>query len=139
MVKGVLKIIDRAALAERIKVRYAPVVLAENRVGGAGGRLRDDLREGGGGRRQRAPVPAPASVMVDSVQHRLQVAVKYLAQDFACRRPCADLFQFGLRVWPAVPPEVRTVQQFAQWCNANPSKASFGSPGEGTPAHSRAR
>ena len=118
-------------LAERIKGSYAPVVLVENRVG-AGGRLAMDhvkAAEADGS----ALVLAPASVMVIYPHVYKRLSYDPL-KDFA---PVSTVctFQFGLSVGPAVPPEVRTVQQFAQWCNANPSKASFGSPGEGTMAH----
>jgi len=44
-------------------------------------------------------------------------------------------FQFGLAVGPAVPASVKTVKEFLDWCQANPSKAQYGTPGAGTAMH----
>ena len=41
----------------------------------------------------------------------------------------------GLAVGPAVPPEVKTLQDFLAWAKAHPDKASYGSPGAGTMPH----
>lgn len=118
-------------LSERLKDGYAPNVIVENHAG-AGGRIAMD--------QIKASKPdgtmvvlAPASVMV-IYPH----VFKHLSYDpFKDFTPVSTLctFQFGLSVGPGVPAEIRTVQQFAQWCKANPSRASFGSPGEGTIAH----
>lgn len=118
-------------LAERLKGGYAPVVTVENRAG-AGGRIAMDLvkaSEPDGG----LIVMAPASVMV--IYPHVYKRLSY--DPFKDFTPVSTVctFQFGLSVGPAVPADVRTVQQFAQWCHANPSMASFGSPGEGTMAH----
>lgn len=118
-------------LAERVKGAYAPTVLVENRAGG-GGRIAMDLVKAADPDGSTI-VMAPASVMV--IYPHVYKRLSYDPfRDFA---PISTLctFQFGLSVGPAVPSEVRTVQQFAQWCKANPSKASFGSAGEGTIAH----
>ncbi|MET4579794.1 Bug family tripartite tricarboxylate transporter substrate binding protein [Ottowia thiooxydans] len=118
-------------LSERIKGSYAPVVLVENRSG-AGGRIAMDYvkaAEPDGS----VVVMAPASVMV--IYPHVYKRLSYDAfKDFT---PVSTLctFQFGFSVGPAVPAEVRTITQFAQWCKANPAQASFGSPGEGTMAH----
>ena len=42
---------------------------------------------------------------------------------------------FGLVVGPMVPDSVKTLQQFADWCAANPDKASYGSSGAGSMPH----
>lgn len=118
-------------LAERLKTTYAPVVTVENRAG-AGGRIAMDLvkaSEPDGS----TIVMAPASLMV--IYPHVYKKLSY--DPFRDFSPVSTVctFQFGFSVGPAVPADVRTVQQFAQWCKANPSKASFGSPGEGTMAH----
>jgi tripartite-type tricarboxylate transporter receptor subunit TctC len=118
-------------LAERLKGSYAEVVLVENRVG-AGGRIAMDL--------VKAAEPdgswlvmAPASVMVIYPHVYKRLSYDPLRDFTPVSTVCT--FQFGFSVGPAVPSEVRTVQQFAQWCKAHPNQASFGSPGEGTMAH----
>ena len=47
----------------------------------------------------------------------------------------AATFVHGLAVGPMVPAEVKTLAQFADWCKANPGKASCGNPGEGSFPH----
>ena len=44
-------------------------------------------------------------------------------------------FAFALAVGPMLPPSVKTVADFLDWCRANPKLASFGTAGVGTPAH----
>ena len=34
-----------------------------------------------------------------------------------------------------VPPQVKTVADFIEWCRANPTKSAYGTPGAGTPMH----
>jgi tripartite-type tricarboxylate transporter receptor subunit TctC len=41
----------------------------------------------------------------------------------------------GLAVGPAVPASVQTLKDFLAWCQANPAKASFGSPAAGSMPH----
>jgi tripartite-type tricarboxylate transporter receptor subunit TctC len=40
-----------------------------------------------------------------------------------------------LTVGPLVPPDVRTLDGFIEWCRANPRKATYGTLGAGTPHH----
>ena len=42
---------------------------------------------------------------------------------------------FALVVGPLVPASVKDLPQFLAWCRANPGKANFGSPGEGSSPH----
>ena len=41
----------------------------------------------------------------------------------------------GLVVGPLVPPQVKTVADFVEWCRANPTKSAYGTPGSGSPMH----
>lgn len=118
-------------LADALRGRYAPTVITENRSG-AGGRIAMDA--------VKAAEPdgsllviAPASLMV--IYPHVYKRLSYDPFKDFTPVSTACTFQFGFSVGPAVPAEVRTIQQFAQWCKANPSRASFGSPGEGTMAH----
>ena len=47
----------------------------------------------------------------------------------------ACVFEYGLAVGPAVPGEIRNVQDFMTWAKAHPDQANYGSPGAGTTAH----
>ncbi|MEO7402901.1 MAG: tripartite tricarboxylate transporter substrate-binding protein [Burkholderiales bacterium] len=42
-------------------------------------------------------------------------------------------YSFGVTIGPASP--AKTFAEFAEWCRANPTKATFGTPGTGTPQH----
>ena len=44
-------------------------------------------------------------------------------------------FANALAVGPMLPPSVKTVTDFLDWCRANPKLANFGTSGLGTPAH----
>ncbi len=44
-------------------------------------------------------------------------------------------FVFGFAVGPAVPESVKTVQDFWEWCRADPRRATYGSPGAGSVPH----
>jgi tripartite-type tricarboxylate transporter receptor subunit TctC len=41
----------------------------------------------------------------------------------------------ALVVGSMVPPQVKTVADFVEWCRANPTKSAYGTPGAGTPMH----
>lgn len=127
---GSLDVIARL-LAERLKGTYAPVVTVENRAG-AGGRIAMDLvknSEPDG----TAITMGPASVAV-LYPHVYKTLSYDPVKDFT---PVSTVctFQFGFTIGPMVPAEIKTPQQFAAWCKANPKDASFGSAGEGTMAH----
>src|SRR5262245_15158656 len=44
-------------------------------------------------------------------------------------------FSFMLSVGPLVPASVKTLDDFVQWCRANPGQATYGTLGAGTPHH----
>lgn len=47
----------------------------------------------------------------------------------------AAVMTHGFAVGPAVPPEVRTLQEFLAWLRNNPRHASYGTPGAGSTPH----
>lgn len=118
-------------LAERLKGGYASVVTVENRAG-AGGRIAMEQVKAAEPDGSQVVI-APASLMVIYPHVYRKLSYDPFRDFVPVSTVCT--FQFGFSVGPAVPAEVRTIAQFAQWCKANPSKASFGSPGEGTMAH----
>lgn len=106
-------------LAERIKGAYAPVVLVENRAGGAG-RIAMDLvkaAEPDGS----TIVMAPASVMV--IYPHVYKRLSYDPfKDFA---PVAHLsnFQIGLGVSANVP--AKTLREYVAWVKADPKNNGY--------------
>jgi tripartite-type tricarboxylate transporter receptor subunit TctC len=118
-------------LAERLKGSYAPVVTVENRAG-AGGRIAMDFVKGSEPDGTSITMgPASVAVLYPHVYKNLSYDP---VRDFT---PVSTVctFQFGFTIGSMVPAEVKTPEQFAAWCKANPRDASFGSPGEGTMAH----
>jgi tripartite-type tricarboxylate transporter receptor subunit TctC len=55
-------------------------------------------------------------------------------RDFRAITPLASV-PYSVNVGPMVPASVKTMKDFAAWAKANPDKASYGSPGNGTTPH----
>src|SRR5262249_55344500 len=116
-------------LAEHMK-DYAPSIIVDNKPG-AGGRLALEALKGG---------DRDGSLMVLTPGY--QVALfplayaksGYAVRDFAPVSTVCNV-EYLLTVGPMVPATVKTVADFVGWCRANPTLASYGSPGEGTRPH----
>jgi tripartite-type tricarboxylate transporter receptor subunit TctC len=118
-------------LAERLKGTYAPSVTVENRAG-AGGRIAmEAIKASDADGTMMTMGPASVAVLYPHVYRKLSYDP---LKDFT---PVSTVctFQFGFSIGPMVPADVKTVQQFAQWCKANPTQANFASAGAGTMAH----
>jgi tripartite-type tricarboxylate transporter receptor subunit TctC len=118
-------------IAEQLKGAYATSVIVENRAG-AGGRIgvatvKDSAADG------TVLLLAPASTMV-LYPHVYKTLPYDPINDFALVT-AACIAQFTLSVGPVVPVAVKTVENFVQWCQANPLQAAFGSPGAGSMPH----
>lgn len=115
-------------LADRVKDAGITAVV-ENRSG-AGGRIAAELVK-------NAPADGSAwMLMPAAVMEIFPRIVRTLPWDpYADFQPIgiAVEYSFGLTIGPATP--AKTFAEFAQWCRANPDKATFGTPGNGTPQH----
>ncbi len=117
--------------AEKMKGVYATNMIVENKPG-AGGRIGlENVRA--------APADGSSLLMTPtSVLTLFPHIYKTLSYD-----PFKDLVPvsrgvtvtFSLAIGPMVPNEVQDLAQFLAWCRANPGKANFGSPGEGSSPH----
>ena len=123
---------DAAArrLAESLRGQgYARQVIVENKVG-AGGRIAfDEMR--------RSPTDGSVLILQPETVVTLQPHVdpKNTTFKFEDGVPAAGcgVVNYGFAVGPMVPETVTSLKDFLEWAKANPIKASFGSPGAGSP------
>jgi tripartite-type tricarboxylate transporter receptor subunit TctC len=110
---------------------YAPSLVVDNHPG-AGGRLALQALKG---------APNDGSVMALTPVDQLALfphVYKQLGyqprEDFAAVTPICSV-EFLVVIGPAVPPSVRTVDEFIDWCKQTPKRASYGTAGAGTHPH----
>ena len=117
-------------LADKMRGSYAKVVLVENKPG-AGGRLGvEELKRSAPDGTTLLLTPA---AMITLYPH-LYLKLPYGIEDVTPVSTVAEV-AFGLGVGPGVPESVKTLKDFLAWAKANPDKASYGSPGAGSPPH----
>ncbi len=118
-------------VAEKLYPGFAKSAVVENRTG-AGGQIAVQAVK---------TAPADGSAMLLTPMSMLGIyphTYKKLPYD-----PIADLtpvsaaaqFDYGFCVGPMVPASVKTVNEFLDWCRANPTQANFGSPAAGSSPH----
>ena len=118
-------------LAEQLAGKLAKTVVVENRPG-AGGRIAVDAA-------RQSPADGstlllnPAGVLTIN-PHTYKKLNYEPFKDFTPLSLVATI-DFGFAVGAAVPPDVRSIADFARWAKANPGKVSYGSPAAGSPAH----
>lgn len=126
---GTVDVVARR-VADKLRGGYAKVVLVENKPG-AGGRLAvEELK--------RAPADGTTLLITPAAMITLYPHLyPKLPYGLADVTPVsgATSVVFGLAVGPAVPDSVKTLKDFLAWAKANPAKASYGSPGAGSPPH----
>ena len=118
-------------LADQLAGKLAKVVIVDNRPG-ASGRISVDIA------RQSPPdgltlLLNPAGVLTIN-PHSFKKLNYEPFKDFT-PVSLAAMIDFGFAVGPSVPPEVKTIADFAVWAKANPGKVTYGSPAAGAPPH----
>lgn len=117
-------------LADKMRGGYAKTALVENKAG-AGGRLAAEavksLPNDGS-----VLLLTPASII--TLYPHIFSRLAYRSDEFTpVSTACIAVFGFG--VGPMVPESVKSLKDYLAWAKANPDKATFGSPGAGTPPH----
>jgi tripartite-type tricarboxylate transporter receptor subunit TctC len=116
--------------AEQLKT-YASSAIVENRAGAGGRVVMDALKNSPADGSVMVLTPAVALCLYPHVYKSLSYNAQ---QDFTpvttiCTTPMAYV------IGPMVPASVKTLADFIAWCKSNPSQASYGSPGAGSPLH----
>jgi tripartite-type tricarboxylate transporter receptor subunit TctC len=126
---GTVDVVARR-VADKLRGGHARVVLVENRPG-AGGRLAvDELKRSASDGSTLLITPAAMITLYPHLYPKLAYGIGDVTP--VCS---ATSVVFGLAVGPGVPPSVKSLKDFLAWASANPDKASYGSPGAGSPPH----
>lgn len=118
-------------LADKLAPTYAKIAIVDNRPGAAGRIAIDALKNSPPDGHTLLCTPASTVTIYPDIYRRLSYNPTI---DLAPVSRAATTL-FGLGVGPLVPAEVRTLGQLSDWAKANPDKASFGTPGEGSFPH----
>lgn len=126
---GTVDVVARR-VADKLRGGYAKVTLVENKPG-AGGRLGvDELKRSPNDGSSLLITPAAMVTLYPHLYTKLTYGIDDVTP--VCG---ATSVVFGLGVGPAVPDTVKSLRDFLAWAKANPAKASYGSPGAGSPPH----
>lgn len=118
-------------LAERLRGKYAPVVIVDNKAG-AGGRIgAEAVKNGEVDGSQLLLSPCSILWIYPHVYKKLSYDT---LRDFTPVTPVGTV-GFGLSVGPAVPAAVKTVADYVKWVKLDPKNASYGSPAAGATPH----
>ena len=126
---GTVDVVARR-VADKLRGGYARVALVENRPG-AGGRLAvDELKRSTNDGSTMLITPAAMITLYPHLYPKLTYGIADVTP--VCS---ATSVVFGLGVGPGVPASVKTLKEFLAWAGAHADKASYGSPGAGSPPH----
>jgi tripartite-type tricarboxylate transporter receptor subunit TctC len=118
-------------VADRMRGKYAPVVIVDNKPG-AGGRIgAEAVKNGDADGSQLLLSPCSILWIYPHVYKKLSYDT---LRDFTPVTP-VGLVGFGLCVGSAVPATVKTLTDYLQWAKADPKNANYGSPAAGATPH----
>jgi tripartite-type tricarboxylate transporter receptor subunit TctC len=117
--------------ADKLRGKYAPTVIVDNRPG-AGGRIGLEHLKGTDADGSVAGLVACSLLFI--YPHVYKKLVYDPLRDFA---PVSTVArgEFALSIGPMVPESVKTLADFVKWAKANPKQAFFASPAPGATPH----
>jgi tripartite-type tricarboxylate transporter receptor subunit TctC len=117
-------------VADKLRGSYAKSTLVENKPG-AGGRLGvEELKRSAPDGSSLLLTPASMITLYPHIYRSLAYGLDDVTP--VCT---AGTVSFGLGVGPAVAATVKNVADYLAWAKANPTQASYGTPGAGSPPH----
>lgn len=118
-------------VADRLRNKYSPVVIVDNKAG-AGGRIGvETLKAADADGTQLLLTPCSMMWIYPHVYRNLRYDT---LRDFTPVTPVGTV-GFGLCIGPAVPASVKTVADYIAWVKLDPKNASYGSPAAGATPH----
>lgn len=123
---GAVDVVARQIGEELRALGYNTVV--ENRTGAAGQLATEAMLAATADGTTIVLMPSGNATIFPHIYPKLRYSISDLA-------PLAGVcsYQFGLAVGPNIP--AKNLKEFVEWAKANPGKASYGTPGAGTPMH----
>lgn len=118
-------------VAEQLQSGYAATVVVENKTGASGQLAVGYVKTAPADGMTLLLAPTPYMAIYPHTYRKLPYKPD---SDFMAVSLGATL-NLGFAVGPMVPPEVKTLRDFAAWCREQPSKAHFGSPASGSTPH----
>jgi tripartite-type tricarboxylate transporter receptor subunit TctC len=117
-------------VADKLRGSFAKISLVENKPG-VGGRLAvEELKRSAPDGTTLLLTPASPITLYPHIYRSLSYGINDVAP--VCT---ACSINFAFAVGPMVPESVKTLKDFLAWAKANPTKASYATPGAGTPNH----
>ena len=116
-------------LADKLRTRYAPAIIVDNRVG-AGGRIGVEIAKNGNtdGTTLLFTPDFPITLF-PSIYKKMPYALRDLAPVANC-----GVTSLALSAGPGLPERIRTLPEFVQWAKAN-KMTSYASPAAGSTPH----
>lgn len=117
-------------LADKLRSRYAPTIIVDNRVG-AGGRIGvEAVKNGDADGTTLLFTPDFPITLFPSIYKKMPYELKDLAPVASC-----GVTSMALAAGPGLPERIKTLAEFVQWAKANPKLASYATPPAGSTPH----
>ena len=118
-------------IADKLRGSYAATVIVENKPGGGGRTVLEQVRTA---EPDGNTIVLTPTAMLTIFPHVFRKLGYDALRDFTAVGSAAT-FVTAVTAGPALPASVKTLPEFLEWAKQNPRDASYGSPGAGTSLH----